>query len=442
MVDCRFKLKLRKSPSSYSALHSKATIDSLDDDCLIHIFEFLSIADRVKIERVCKRWQTISMESWRQCRILSPDKVSWGLKKGNGNLVMDAKAIYNVLTRCGFYLKYLEFFGYLDELVTLGNKIGSMCPNLETIYLCGVSSLSIQNLSEYCTNIKELGLRDIFETFDNELSFLFEKNKNLTKMTFYSICGISNGKFFLNLPFESLKTLSIFNCDFSSFYVNQGIRKLKNLSELSFDYCENFDDDSMEAICNLTNLKEIHMGIFPGKIRSCKYMTRLNNLISIELSSSDLVNNELILALCKNCRLLSDVNISESRVTDEGVHCLTSLPYLQRLNINHLKIHDEAVHPMPNLKQFECFMCQELSDKCFSMLLDTSKNLELLNVGCCNVTNSTVKKAVDVTKLRMNNVILYMYIWGTKIKFDEITETSPLLRLLRLKRDIKAKNYL
>lgn len=161
------------------------------------------------------------MESWHNCRTLSPDKMRWGLKRTNGNLVINPKAIHQVLQRCGFYLKRLEFFGYLNELVTLGSKIGSMCPNLESVYLCGVSRLTIKNLSEHCANISELGLRDVFESFDNELSVLCERNRKLTKLTLYSLCGQSEGKFFLDLPSESLRILSIINCDFLPVYVNQ-----------------------------------------------------------------------------------------------------------------------------------------------------------------------------------------------------------------------------
>lgn len=51
MVGYQSKLHSSKAKFNSNALPSEVTIEILDDDCLIHIFELLSIADRVKVER-------------------------------------------------------------------------------------------------------------------------------------------------------------------------------------------------------------------------------------------------------------------------------------------------------------------------------------------------------------------------------------------------------
>lgn len=41
-----------------------APIENLNNDCLLSVFELLSVAERVTDERVCKRWQIVAKESW------------------------------------------------------------------------------------------------------------------------------------------------------------------------------------------------------------------------------------------------------------------------------------------------------------------------------------------------------------------------------------------
>ena len=36
---------------------SNSATEKLNDDCLIYIFNFLPVVERIKIERVSKRWQ-------------------------------------------------------------------------------------------------------------------------------------------------------------------------------------------------------------------------------------------------------------------------------------------------------------------------------------------------------------------------------------------------
>ena len=42
---------------------SYSVIDKLNDDCLIYIFNLISVVDRIKNERVCKRWQEVIKQS-------------------------------------------------------------------------------------------------------------------------------------------------------------------------------------------------------------------------------------------------------------------------------------------------------------------------------------------------------------------------------------------
>ena len=59
---------------------SYSVINKLNNDCLIYIFKFLSVVDRVKFERVSKMWQEFSKESWGSLKVLELDPKCLGLK--------------------------------------------------------------------------------------------------------------------------------------------------------------------------------------------------------------------------------------------------------------------------------------------------------------------------------------------------------------------------
>ena len=42
----------------------QSNVNILNDDSLIHIFEFLSAEEKLILEDVCKRWKTVSKLSW------------------------------------------------------------------------------------------------------------------------------------------------------------------------------------------------------------------------------------------------------------------------------------------------------------------------------------------------------------------------------------------
>jgi hypothetical protein len=132
---------------------------------------------------------------------------------------------------------------------------------------------------------------------------------------------------------------------------------------------------------------------------------------------------------------------SGCKVTDIGVLSITTLPNLERLNIDYLDVTDKAFSPMPNLRVIECFKCKNITNKCFSEIIQLCEQLELLNASYSKISNATIIMAVEVTKKRTNNIILRIYVRGTRIKMKKITDVSPLLQVIHTRRELKAKDY-
>ena len=60
---------------------SKKNINSLNDDCLINIFKFLPIEDKLKIEIVYSKWNTVGKLSWTNINSLNIGKSNYSFIK-------------------------------------------------------------------------------------------------------------------------------------------------------------------------------------------------------------------------------------------------------------------------------------------------------------------------------------------------------------------------
>ena len=98
-----------------SANEDLAFIDSpikkLDETNLICVFNYLPIADLVRIERVSKFWLKIAKYSWSKLKKLHlhPKKLGMktiGTKHSFKNI--DEDVVDKILKRCGKYLKEIE----------------------------------------------------------------------------------------------------------------------------------------------------------------------------------------------------------------------------------------------------------------------------------------------------------------------------------------------
>ena len=79
------------------------SIEILADDCLFTIIRYLPIVERVKIERVNKRWNELSKSSWSNVKKLDLNSRNWGFKPYE--FLLDSKVIKlaelkEVLKRC------------------------------------------------------------------------------------------------------------------------------------------------------------------------------------------------------------------------------------------------------------------------------------------------------------------------------------------------------
>ena len=131
-------------------------VQTLNDDCLIIIFKHLTIADRIKVERVSKLWRDLARQTWRETKNLTMNQKFLGMKpRGENHLYpkITKKIITQILMRCGKYLLKIDLSNILVCVLQLVSKY---CPNIQSVICYKVSKYGIEHLSKNCKNVTEL----------------------------------------------------------------------------------------------------------------------------------------------------------------------------------------------------------------------------------------------------------------------------------------------
>nr|XP_031849935.1 F-box/LRR-repeat protein 12-like isoform X4 [Nomia melanderi] len=384
-------------------------IQILNDDCLKHIFCQLPVVDRVRIERVCKKWKSLSQESWSNVR-----KLDFSRTSVLSDVVTDIIILRKILLRCGRFLNEINLSDMKHELSRSTLSItAKLCPNLQRI---DVSSLSvsiagINSLTNHCHNITKLSLgnTDIINNIrDRDLQKLFEVNSKLRclKIDTYNV----SGSCLLYLPLEAMEEIILLNCrHLQEQYLSQAIKRLHNLKTLRIQWSD-VSVNVIQAIGTYCiSLKILQLSEF--------WLIEPNDMLPI----TQLPNLEVLIIY--DCQSITNV----------GIAAVTTLQKLETLIMNHLiNVTDIDIQKMCNLKKFECRACS-FSDTTITELLASATQLELLDLTSCHkITNLTLKKAAAVTVNRVNNKVLKIFVGRTKVNLKKFEEVTPFLHIVNV----------
>ncbi|XP_043501009.1 F-box protein SKIP2-like [Polistes fuscatus] len=419
-------------------------IDVLNDDCLMHVFLYLPIMDRIAIERVCKRWKDVSKKSWYNVKKLDLSNHRWGILSHNKRI--NTSDLRQVLLRCGRFLTQIDFpYEYRTLTRSTLLIIAKLCPNLEIVDFSGIelSSSGLELFSDNCTNIKKLSLAfytsSSSNTIDRDLTILFHMSKRLTYVSLREISIL--GKCLEYLSSDTLEELVLISCNnITGRYFINALENLKNLKRLVINKGSFFASVLLEEMAKYcTNLQHFELtnvdfSAFYYRDSNILPLTKFVNLETLKLSTNSFVDNFLLIALASTCTKLTYLDIENcNKVTDTGLQAVATLPKLETLIINNLtQITAVGLDNMCSIRRLECKYCVSIRDTGLVILLHASPNLELLDLtGCNGITNNTINVAEYVTSRRSNNIVLKMYIGETSV--TRHIHTSPNLMLLRIR---------
>ncbi|XP_032454011.1 F-box/LRR-repeat protein 14 [Nasonia vitripennis] len=354
-------------------VRKESEIEILNDDCLNYIFGFLQIEDKVKIERVCKRWQEVSKNSWKNIKTLNENVNVWGFNPCIRSPEELTLIFEKVLQRCGHTLTHVDF-SFLSVQNNALHHVAIMCPNLQSLNV-GKLNLTIplvEIMTANCQNIKEITFTTCSEECnDYQLSKFFSVNK---KLRYLKITNNENltGKFLESLPRDSMQTIIMNDCTkVTSHNIAQFIANFENLRTLSFTENQylTFDDSTAIIVSLSKNIVELRLGALL-KLNT-NATSSLTNLQILDVTNSEDISNTFLTVLAKNwC----------TQITDAGINEISRLPKLEELYIKNLNnVTDQSLKYLPKLKRLSCASSGKIRDDGLCTLISSCDSIELLD---------------------------------------------------------------
>jgi hypothetical protein len=407
-------------PRRGGAQRDECKIDMLNDYCLMHVFSFLSMRERVKVERVCKRWQAASLASWVGMKHLD-FKTAF---RFSSVAVLNTHILKAGLKRCGRYLESLSLsrkFNSLGESA-LGT-VASTCQRLRYLELVNVqvTSAGLRSLSAISHQLIALSLDGCRGLIDEDLENLFMQSPHLESVTLRNNIAVT-GKCLCGLTQAPLRELVLADrSNLEGDYLLEVLPKLQGLKRLSLKTYSPVTDlitINVGSLIELVpNLQSFSIGYFPVfRHGTLTPLEQLSGLLSLDLHDNPFVNNETIETLTIFGHRIEELNISGCNfqsletdiVTEDGYKCLSRLPNLVRLNVSvSWEVSDEVLEVIASrgkLQKLACSWCPSVTEVGCISVISVCKQLEHFNFQGCDVEPVTLLQATaDIIKLRPNN---------------------------------------
>ncbi|XP_043481667.1 uncharacterized protein LOC122510822 [Leptopilina heterotoma] len=427
-----------------TAVDSK-NIKILNDYCLIHIFEYLTVDDKLNAEEVCKRWKELCEKAWchYQFRKLSLNHKSWNLPCG---LFRDYNTTRKILMRLSRYITSIDLsrqfpIGIQQEIsVKFLCDVLESCNKIDTLFLTYPFNTDNDKMNElikcikyYAPQLMKFGYAHQSMILTDEMLFyLLSLMKNLKLFFIDSIIG---DDFIEHLPLESLEEIIMENC--GHIELNPLLDVLQKSTKLH-TFCSsgltagdrlNFSADS--PIKNLG----ITMSFSSNNLLWSLSVYQLKNIEKLNIELNDNVNDEFLYNLSAYCKKLTFLNFSGCQsVTDEGTRRLKTLPNLTYLALGGISnISGKYFGIISQLEVMDCRNCSNITDESLTGIIRNANNLKILTLsGCSLISNGLIQTAINATRRRENGIILYISIDRTSIKIKEINNESPMLILKQM----------
>ncbi|VDO73759.1 unnamed protein product, partial [Onchocerca flexuosa] len=137
----------------------------------ISIFTLLPIVDRIRIERVCRRWRYIAKNySWTMTTEFSYSSLIGDKECSLPCLIerplVGNKEIKSLAQRCGDHLLEMDLHAFRDTLTyNVCMCFAVHCPNLTVLNMYGIqlTNSSLKSLGRHCPNLEVVNFHRCFQ---------------------------------------------------------------------------------------------------------------------------------------------------------------------------------------------------------------------------------------------------------------------------------------
>ncbi|CAH1801883.1 unnamed protein product [Owenia fusiformis] len=368
-------------------------ITSLTDDALLTIFSYLDVRHKIKIERVCKRWRQLSIQSWHSAAIIDfSHTFNWRFGGVTDTLLQ------SLLARGCQNCKVLRL-GNRSMCLTdwAVDIIGESCPKLEEVDLSGVevTNISLKTLGRNCPKLKVIKLQRCHEVGEKGLWWLLKQCQYLHTLDLEGNKRLTGQCFHMAGPY-----LHILNLSGCSGLSESGILKIcekcKNLEDLKLNACCGLKDESLRALCiGLVHLRRLGLSgdyvelTGQGLYEIGEHLVKLE---ALNLSGNKAIDDRSLLNICNGCMNLKELDLSCCHSKLRDLNCLGLLYKLELVNLSYMPcVTDDCMRNISQngrLKRIRLRACSGITNQGITAVLtgcnaiqelDLSGNLQLDN---------------------------------------------------------------
>lgn len=351
---------------------------TLNDDCLLHLFRFVSLVDLASVKSTCKRLYALTDDSFR----LYKDKL---LKITSHSMFADIW----ILKHFGKFIESLRLNSFYQRYASRDN----------------ILELISQFTGEQLKSIS-------FHEFDNKEDDTFEclktvlKNVECIKFRWFNY----DSNIHLLLGYcENLKEVNIggefmtLNTDWCS--KNPNVIKL-TLSGLS-------DDGILEEVCKkLTRLECLSVDCIEEPTNKIMYLSQLSHLRKLRYDSSA-GNVTPVLQKFGNKTVLEDLDLSYDEITETLANVFGNFPNLSKLAFDNCYGFDDNIQKilakkLVNIQSLTFCYCEDITFKEITNIIENLLNLKKLSVTSCrNIKFIDSHNYLRLRKKRNLQIFLY-----------------------------------
>ncbi|VDK84527.1 unnamed protein product [Litomosoides sigmodontis] len=402
-------------------------INSIPDHILISIFALLPIVDRIRIERVCRRWRHIAKDySWTTTTEFSYSSLIGDKECSLPCLierpVVGNKEIKSLAQRCGDHLLEMDLHAFRDTLTyNVCMCFAIHCPNLTVLNMYGIqlTNSSLKSLGRHCPNLEVVNFHRCFQesVVERGLTSFFSKCQNLREVDVGENERLTGLPSFTVLP-QSIVNLKIGGCFRLTAASLFAIRdRCPDLVALTMNSVDNISPTNLNSFfaslpkLELLKFGECYVSHTLGGIEI--NFSLMRNLTELTVYDNLLMTDEVLRNTVIGCKQLKYVDLSGcSRfVSSVGLRELAKLPYLSHLNLSYMRVVDDQtiriIAEKGTLQTVLLHRCEDISDEAVKMLLKHCPFLTALDISFCpKVTDESMEGMVSYVSKRQEREAL------------------------------------
>lgn len=374
------------------------SLDVLNDDCLLHLFDFLNIIDLLKIHKLSNRYNAVVDTYSKKFTTFDFDRIP-------GAPELTLMIARDILIFLGPIVKNLCING--DEFKQGQNRLldiaARKCQVLESLEIDGFQ-LRKENLRKIAPLFKNLQtfITGSDTRFSEDISVCFEQANNLKHVEIFGNYDIT-GRCLTKL--RNLETLSLNNCgNIQPKFFVQALELNRTLKKLQVQRCDKLNNIVVQTI--VRDLKELQDLSISNSYNDMTNFAELGNCtklthLSVEFHSFATIDPFLQNLVNKN-QLEHLAYMGSASVRAQTVQLISQLTNLKHLEMSYNTIvTDEDILTLRSLTKLEHFAipgAAMVSPESILSVLNACPNLKFLDVTQTLVDEVFVHKILEILK--------------------------------------------